>query len=432
MSNILENSRVVLLRKVPGFALPAGSVCVMKAWLKGSGSDREVLIHGLVESNSHAVVKVRDIMSIPVACELVTWRQGLTVAELGMMQVPYAATRLWQGEVRKELGLQGPGGIHVTRVSFSRANRTFNTDSYELDVPTHLLTYDPRQVVYRDDILEPLPTPLFKAWFGDCVIPTLKVRPHELRSNDVVKLLKDVVLKGRTYTINDGHASGSICVQVEGSFGHVHGDERYTHARDGHTVTMRAARFEEPSPVFVLVDERDLEFQARVVEKPEPEPKVGDEVILLKPMKDYPKGSVGKITGIQYCSATGIQWQISFGDGRHPIFVPHDRVTRALDTGFKLWVRPHDSSPCHGSSTAPISPKVDAVNHPSHYTQGKVECIDAIESALSPAEYIGFLRGQVIKYQWRCGLKDAAVQEAAKANWYGQRLEAFLKKPTKA
>jgi hypothetical protein len=67
----------------------------------------------------------------------------------------------------------------------------------------------------------------------------------------------------------------------------------------------------------------------------------------------------------------------------------------------------------------------DPVNHPSHYT-GAIECIDAIESALGREQFIGFLRGQVIKYQWRLGKKDNAAQDAAKAKWYAERLEKFL------
>ena len=70
----------------------------------------------------------------------------------------------------------------------------------------------------------------------------------------------------------------------------------------------------------------------------------------------------------------------------------------------------------------------DPVNHPLHYTQGSIECIDAIEAALSREEFIGFLRGQAIKYLWRCGLKDIATQDAAKAAWYVDRLEKFLRK----
>ena len=51
-----------------------------------------------------------------------------------------------------------------------------------------------------------------------------------------------------------------------------------------------------------------------------------------------------------------------------------------------------------------------------------MECIDAIESALSPEEYRGFLKGQVVKYVWRCRLKGAEHQDHAKAGWYLDRL----------
>lgn len=68
----------------------------------------------------------------------------------------------------------------------------------------------------------------------------------------------------------------------------------------------------------------------------------------------------------------------------------------------------------------------DPVNHPSYYTAGKVECIDAIEAALGRDGFIAFLRGQVIKYNWRCGLKDNAAQDAAKARWYADRLVSAL------
>lgn len=66
------------------------------------------------------------------------------------------------------------------------------------------------------------------------------------------------------------------------------------------------------------------------------------------------------------------------------------------------------------------------VDRPSHYTQGGVECIDAIEAALGATGFIAFLRGQVIKYQWRLGLKDSAAQDAAKAHWYSTRLQTAL------
>lgn len=40
-----------------------------------------------------------------------------------------------------------------------------------------------------------------------------------------------------------------------------------------------------------------------------------------------------------------------------------------------------------------------------HYCKGDIECIDAIRSALSPAEFVGYCKGNVLKYVWREGHK---------------------------
>lgn len=60
-------------------------------------------------------------------------------------------------------------------------------------------------------------------------------------------------------------------------------------------------------------------------------------------------------------------------------------------------------------------------NHPDHYNFGKVECIDAIESALSPEEFEGFCKGNIIKYVWRANHKGGA-EDLQKAVWYADRL----------
>jgi hypothetical protein len=73
-------------------------------------------------------------------------------------------------------------------------------------------------------------------------------------------------------------------------------------------------------------------------------------------------------------------------------------------------------------------PQSDPVNRPAHYTQGPVECIDGIEAAMSADQFIGFLRGQVIKYAWRLGLKGEAIQDARKCAWYADRLVKTLEK----
>lgn len=64
----------------------------------------------------------------------------------------------------------------------------------------------------------------------------------------------------------------------------------------------------------------------------------------------------------------------------------------------------------------------DPVNHPAHYTQGKIECIEAIESALGQEGFRAFLRGQVMKYIWRGPHKTKALEDYKKTAWYLDRL----------
>ena len=72
----------------------------------------------------------------------------------------------------------------------------------------------------------------------------------------------------------------------------------------------------------------------------------------------------------------------------------------------------------------------DMVNHPSHYTSGGVECIDAITSALSSYEdsVDSWLVGQVIKYLWRAPLKGKYEEDIKKAQFYLNRLVEKINK----
>ena len=64
----------------------------------------------------------------------------------------------------------------------------------------------------------------------------------------------------------------------------------------------------------------------------------------------------------------------------------------------------------------------DAVNHPAHYTAGKVECIDALEAATSGLTGIeAVCTANAIKYLWRWKLKNGA-EDLNKAKWYIDRL----------
>ncbi len=73
----------------------------------------------------------------------------------------------------------------------------------------------------------------------------------------------------------------------------------------------------------------------------------------------------------------------------------------------------------------PPAPKkncVDAVNHPSHYNAGKIECIEALESATAGLCGIeAICTANAIKYLWRWKLKNG-VQDLEKAKWYIDKL----------
>lgn len=64
----------------------------------------------------------------------------------------------------------------------------------------------------------------------------------------------------------------------------------------------------------------------------------------------------------------------------------------------------------------------DPVNHPSHYNQGDIECIDAIAAATVNLTGIeAMCTGNAIKYLWRWKQKNGK-QDLEKAIWYINRL----------
>lgn len=69
----------------------------------------------------------------------------------------------------------------------------------------------------------------------------------------------------------------------------------------------------------------------------------------------------------------------------------------------------------------------DMVKHPAHY-QGEngIECIEAIEAALTPEEFRGYLKGCTMKYIWRENKKGNREQDIDKAVDYLGRFRAGL------
>jgi hypothetical protein len=67
------------------------------------------------------------------------------------------------------------------------------------------------------------------------------------------------------------------------------------------------------------------------------------------------------------------------------------------------------------------------VDSPKHYTGDGVECIKYIEQVLSPEQFIGFLRGNAIKYQHRMMYKGKPIQDCQKFNKYGEWQEQAMR-----
>lgn len=79
-----------------------------------------------------------------------------------------------------------------------------------------------------------------------------------------------------------------------------------------------------------------------------------------------------------------------------------------------------------GAAEASGGAKKDKVNHPSHYTQGKVECIDALESAtIGKSGIEAVCVANIVKYLWRYEEKNG-VEDVKKAKFYLNRLLATL------
>jgi hypothetical protein len=53
------------------------------------------------------------------------------------------------------------------------------------------------------------------------------------------------------------------------------------------------------------------------------------------------------------------------------------------------------------------------VDHPTHYNQGQIECIEVIDQL-----NLGFSLGNALKYIWRCNDKGKKIEDLRKAVWY--------------
>ena len=88
------------------------------------------------------------------------------------------------------------------------------------------------------------------------------------------------------------------------------------------------------------------------------------------------------------------------------------------------WYKELNPTACENAETKCCNkePDIDMVNHPSHYTQGGIECIDALKAAtVSKTGIEAVCTANAIKYLWRYEEKNG-IEDVKKARWYIDRL----------
>jgi hypothetical protein len=90
----------------------------------------------------------------------------------------------------------------------------------------------------------------------------------------------------------------------------------------------------------------------------------------------------------------------------------HDKVVEAFEEAFQKMTIPDQ----------------DVVNAPQHYMlfPDGTEVIDVIKAVLTPEEFLGYCKGNALKYRLRAGKKDNLEQDIAKAQKFYDFMLQFL------
>lgn len=121
----------------------------------------------------------------------------------------------------------------------------------------------------------------------------------------------------------------------------------------------------------------------------------------------------------------GVKWESLYGlvvgDVVMVTFSEGENLWVLSNTGKQVSVCPSRVLKCSEEAEAEAQQVVDNVNSPNHYASQSIECIVAMEAMLSPEEFIGYLRGNIFKYQWRYKQKNG-IEDLKKAQWYQNKL----------
>lgn len=93
------------------------------------------------------------------------------------------------------------------------------------------------------------------------------------------------------------------------------------------------------------------------------------------------------------------------------------RYASMTDEAYERLLHHQEDMVRDASSKYNLSVQNDVVNHPSHYTQGGIECIDAMEAAYGKDRLASYCIINAFKYLWRSHEKNG-IEDVKKAKWY--------------
>lgn len=128
-----------------------------------------------------------------------------------------------------------------------------------------------------------------------------------------------------------------------------------------------------------------------------------------------PGAGVSKELTCEGCGTTFIHKKEK-AQGRWPKYCPEclPKYSKVPKKKVEVTVEPVEQT--IEEQVVELPKKEDVINHPSHYTRGKIEVIDFIEDQQLP-----YHLGNVIKYIARAGYKGDKLEDLKKARWYLDR-----------
>lgn len=113
--------------------------------------------------------------------------------------------------------------------------------------------------------------------------------------------------------------------------------------------------------------------------------------------------------------------QLYFGYTESDLF--DDYLEDGLVISYEDFIRYHPMTQEIASKLvrATNDEQTDNVNHPNHYNSYSREVIDTLQGSMTPDEFKGYLKGNIMKYVTRYQFKNG-VEDLKKAKWYIEKL----------